>query len=465
MTKNSFKQLGLGKPWLDNLDHLGYVEMTPIQADALPLMLQGRDVMAQAATGTGKTAAFGLAIVSRLRPAGRLPTTLVLCPTRELAAQVAGELRRLARPLANTNVLTLTGGTSVRQQRDSLNHGADIIVGTPGRILDHLERENLVLSALTTLVLDEADRLLDMGFLEDVAKIIEHTPDTRQTLLFSATTADGVRDLSQRFQKDATFIIATSDTAPTTITQRLYELGEVDRIDALRRLLASYQPTSAVIFCNQRDTVDNIAQILGRAGHSIKALHGGLEQYERDEVLLQLRLASLRLLVATNVAARGLDIDELDMVINFELPRDPKEFVHRVGRTGRAGEEGLAISLLGPTDTAKLEKIDAIDPAAFSLSGAERRSINDLPLSQENPLLPPCKTLRILGGKKDKLRPGDIVGALTGELGIDNEAIGQISIGARRAYVAIDQSQADKALRRINQGQIKGRRFRAQMVR
>lgn len=465
MTNHSFKQLGLSQPWLENLDRLGYIQMTPIQADALPIMLQGKDVLAQAATGTGKTAAFGLALLSRATPAGRLPTALVLCPTRELAAQVAGELRRLARPLPNTNIQTLTGGSSLRQQRHSLKYGADVIVGTPGRLLDHLERETLDLSAINTLVLDEADRLLDMGFLHDVATIIEHTPQLRQTLLFSATTSEEVRDLGRRFQKDAAFLVAATDEVPLNITQLLYELGNTDRIDALRRLLAYYQPESAVIFCNQRDGVDNVTKMLRRAGHSVKALHGGMEQHQRDEVLLQFRLASLRLLVATNVAARGLDIDELDMVINYELPRDAKEFIHRVGRTGRAGEQGLAISLIGSTDTTEIEKINDITPASPSLASAERRPIKDLPLPGETPLLPPCKVLRILGGRKDKLRPGDIVGALTGELGIDNDAIGQIHIRARSAYVAIDQSQADRALKRINTGQIKGRRFRTQMIR
>ncbi|MBA2664517.1 MAG: ATP-dependent RNA helicase DbpA [Bradymonadaceae bacterium] len=458
MTENSFEKLGLSQPWLDNLDALGFVEMTPIQAQALPVMLGGSDVIGQAATGTGKTAAFGLALLVRIVPASAYAGALVLCPTRELAAQVAEEIRKLARPLPNTNVVTLTGGTAFSRQSDSLKRGADVVVGTPGRVLDHVRRGTLELSRVKTLVLDEADRMLDMGFVDDVSAIIEATPAWRQTLLFSATISEGVRALSERFQRQAEFIAVSQDEASPDITQVIYDIGRLDRTAALRRVLAHYQPASAVIFCNERETVDKVAGALERAGYSVNALHGGMEQHERDNVLLMFSNASLRLLVATNVAARGLDIEELDAVINYELPRDTKEFVHRVGRTGRAGLKGVAISLTGGPEARKRESIGEL------LEGIEPRPIEQLPNVAEAPLPAAMKTIVIQGGRRDKLRPGDIVGALTGDLGVNNDAIGRIIVGDRFTHVAIEHTVADQTAAKLKAGKIKGRSFRAYIL-
>lgn len=471
MSQNSFSHLGLSPAWLENLNQLGYTEMTPIQAQALPTMLEGRDVIGQASTGTGKTAAFGLALLSRIplasTPANLLPGALVLCPTRELAAQIADEIRRLARPIPNTNVVTLTGGTSFSRQRESLKHGIDIIVGTPGRVLDHLQRGTLDLSAVQTLVLDEADRMLEMGFIDDVETIITHAtlPD-RQTLLFSATVGDEIRQLSTLFQHQAAFISVANDTVAPDITQILYDIGPVStkddptidpiaaRIAALRHVLAYHKPASAVIFANERDTVDAITADLTRAGHAVRALHGGMEQPDRDNTLLMFANASIRLLVATNVAARGLDIDELDAVINFELPRDTKEFVHRVGRTGRAGEQGLAITLIASHETRKLKNF------ADFLDGLDPTPLARVPHPTESPEHAATKTVVIQGGRKDKLRPGDIVGALTKDLGIDNANIGKITITDRFTYVALASPIAGAAVVKIRNGKIKGRTFR-----
>ena len=458
MTQNSFAKLDFSTAWLDNLDHLGYVEMTAIQARALPLMLAGKDVVGKANTGTGKTAAFGLALLSKIEPASELPGALVLCPTRELAAQVAEEIRRLARPVANTNVITVTGGASLDRQRRSLEHGVDVVVGTPGRLLDHLRRESLDLSNVETLVFDEADRMLDMGFFDDVAAIAEATPKQRQTLLFSATANDAVRELGERFQDDATLISVADVESTPDITQILYELGDADPMEALQRVLAHHDLDSAVIFCNQRDTTDMVADTLRKAGYSVDSLHGGMEQRDRDDVLLQFGNGSLRFLVATNVAARGIDIDEIDGVINYELPRDPKEFIHRVGRTGRAGETGLAISLVGRYGHNKIDRIGGI------LEDVVPTSIETLPAAQATPRPAPMKTVVIRGGRKNKLRAGDIVGALTGELNIDNDTIGLITIGERVAFVAMERSVAELACERIDAGKIKGRRFRAHML-
>lgn len=458
MSKKSFEELGLSPSWLENLDRLGYVEMTAIQARALPVMLEGKDVIGQASTGTGKTAAFGLALLQKIEPAGEIPGALVLCPTRELAAQVAAEIRRLARPLANTNVVTITGGASSSRQRESLRHGVDIVVGTPGRVLDHIRREKLDLSGVQTLVLDEADRMLDMGFIDDVTAIAEATPQGRQTILMSATATEGVRGLSEDFQNDATFISVADAGADPDITQILYDIEKSDRIDALLRVLAYHQPESAVIFCNQRNTTEEVARRLQRSGYSVANLHGGMEQRDRDDTLLMFANGSLRLLVSTNVAARGIDIEELDAVINYELPRDPKEFVHRVGRTGRAGERGVAIGLIGGYDKPKIDKIGPL------LADVPLRPIEKLPNHSGDPQPPPMKTVVIKGGRKDKLRAGDIVGALTGELEIDGDAIGDITIGDRVAHVAIEYPIADTALERILAGRIKGRTFKAYML-
>ena len=461
MTHHTFSSLGLSQAWLENLDQLGYTTMTPIQAEALPLMLEGRDVIGEASTGTGKTAAFALTLLAKIEPASDLPGALVLCPTRELAAQVAAEIRRLARPLPHTNVETITGGSPINRQIVSLEHGVDVIVATPGRLLDHLRRETVDLSKVETLVFDECDRMLDMGFVDDVAEIAEATPQKRQTLLMSATASQEVRVLGRRFQTDAAFISVLEDEPDPDITQHLFKIGDTERIQALRFVLASHKPDSAVIFCNQRDTTDHVADVLQQAGYSASSLHGGYEQRDRDDILERFANGSLRLLVATNVAARGIDIDEIDAVINYELPRDPNEYIHRIGRTGRAGEKGCAISLCGAYAEAKLDKINGVDDV---LQGVPRRHIDEISGAQETPRPPKNKTIVILGGRKQKLRPGDIVGALTGELGIDGDAIGLITVADRTTHVAIERSVAERAHAEINAGKIKGRRFQARLL-
>ncbi len=456
MSDKSFANLNLEATWLENLDQLGYLQMTPIQADALPHMLEGKDVIGQASTGTGKTAAFGLALLSKIEPAGQVPGALVLCPTRELATQVAEEIRRLARPLPNTNVVVLTGGTSVSRQRTSLAHGADVVVGTPGRVLDHLRRKSLDVSGVRTLVLDEADRMLDMGFLEDVQTVAELVAPERQTHLFSATMSEDVERLSQTFQRDPVWVEADSETPD--ITQILYDLQGIDRFDALERVLSYHSLESAVIFCNERDTVDACRAVLKHAGYSVEGLHGGMEQRDREAVLRLFSNQSVRFLVATNVAARGIDIQELGAVINFEMPRDITEFVHRVGRTGRAGESGLAISLLGRSDARKVEALPEL------LGGIEPRMASKLPSASTSPEPAKMRTLMLFAGKRDKLRPGDVVGAFTGDFGLDVDALGKITIEDRASYVAVASEVAEAALVKLRKGQIKGKNIKGQLV-
>ncbi len=453
----AFSSLSLAPAWLENLAQLGYHEMTPIQALALPAMLEGRDVLGQAATGTGKTAAFGLALLSRVTPRGDRPGALVLCPTRELAAQVADELRRLARPLPHTRVLTLSGGSSVQRERASLEHGVDVIVGTPGRVHDHLHRERLDLSGIRTLVLDEADRMLEMGFIDTVTAIASAVPADHQTLLFSATFPEAVRTLSTTYQRDALHVQIAAEDVTARITQVLYDVGRSERIPALVRILGHHGPASAIVFCNHRETCEEVAEGLTRAGFAAVALHGGMEQHDRNTVLLLLRNGSLRIVVATDVAARGLDIDDLGAIVNFDLPREPDVFVHRIGRTARAGRSGLSISMTHPSDGRILDDLRQGPLAGIGVSPIP-------PAEVQQPPPPAMITIAIQGGRHDRLRPGDIVGALTTAVGLAATDIGQITVTDRISFVAVAASVADRALDGLAAGRIKNKRFRTYRV-
>lgn len=453
----AFSTLSLAPAWLENLKQLGYVEMTPIQALALPAMLEARDVLGQAATGTGKTAAFGLALLARITPRSHRPGALVLCPTRELAAQVAEELRRLARPLPHTRVLTLSGGTSVQRERASLEHGVDVIVGTPGRVHDHLVRDRLDLSGIRTLVLDEADRMLEMGFVETVSAIARAVPAEHQTLLFSATFPDAVRALSTTYQRDALHVVVPGEDVTARITQVLYGVERTERVPALIRILGHHRPESAIVFCNHRETCDEVADALAKSGFAAVALHGGMEQHDRNTVLLLLRNGSLRVVVATDVAARGLDIDDLGAIINYDLPREPDVFVHRIGRTARAGRSGLAISLAHPSDGRILDDLRQGPLAGVAMSRIPSAEV-------QLPPRPAMITIAIQGGRHDRLRPGDIVGALTTGVGIAGTDIGQITVNDRISFVAVAESVANRALDGLAAGRIKNKRFRAYRV-
>jgi ATP-independent RNA helicase DbpA len=459
VTDTDFSTLGLGDAWLENLDNLEYTQMTPIQAQALPLLLSGRDVLGHASTGTGKTAAFGLGLLQQITPESDRPGALVLCPTRELADQVAEELRRLAWALPNTNIVTICGGRPFGRQKKSLVHGVDVVVGTPGRVLDHLQKETLDLSDVQTLVLDEADRMLDMGFLDDVAEIIAYAPADRQTIMMSATVPDEVREVSNRFQSDAEFVSVVSEEESPDIDQLVYDIGDLERVEALQRVLGHHRPESAIIFCNQRATCNDVVVALRDAGHSAQSMHGGLDQRDRDGVLEMFGNGSLRLMVATNVAARGIDIEALDAVINYELPRDTNAYVHRIGRTARAGGEGVAISLV---DGARDRDLEAFDE---ELAGKELLHAGELDAEPDAPEPAVMKTIAIKGGRRDKLRPGDIVGAFTGDMGLPGDCIGNITIRDRISFVAVDRRFAQAALDGIDRHQIKGRDFGAFFLR
>ncbi|MGE4534935.1 ATP-dependent RNA helicase DbpA [Halomonas sp.] len=457
----AFATLPLATSLLDNLDSLGFTAMTPIQAESLPPILAGRDVIARARTGSGKTAAFGLGLLSRLDLASFRVQGLVLCPTRELAGQVAGELRRLARTLPNVKVLTLCGGAPFGPQLASLAHGAHLVVGTPGRIEEHLRKGSLVLDGLATLVLDEADRMLDMGFQASLEAIVAETPASRQTLLFSATFSDAVRPVAAALMRDPVGVEAAESHDPGSIHERVYRVNDGDeaRLEALCRLLLHLRPASSVVFCNTKRETDEVAQALDAAGFSALALHGDLEQADRDRLLVLFANRSASILVATDVAARGLDIAELDAVFNYHIARELEVHVHRVGRTGRAGSAGIACTLVGEGEEYRLARLNA-----FRGEPLEEAALPPRAVLAGDPLVPPMATLQLGAGKKQKVRPGDILGALTGEAGLAGDQVGRIKVLANSAYVAVRREVADRALARLLDGRIKGRRVRVRRV-
>ena len=434
--------------------------MTPIQAQSLPAILKGKDLLAQAKTGSGKTAAFGIGLLHKLDARNYQTQALILCPTRELADQVSKEVRRLARAIPNTKILTLCGGNPMAPQLASLEHHPHIVTGTPGRILKHLEKGSLKLDGLKTLVLDEADRMLDMGFHEDIMRIIDMMPRQRQTLLFSATYPDEIKDISRAIQNDPLDIRVEALHDDKIIKQVFYEIQKGERTKTLISLLQHYRPESSVVFCNRKQQCQELADALWQQGFHVLALHGDLEQKERDQVLVQFSNKSSSILVATDVAARGLDIKDLQAVFNFEISPDPEIYIHRIGRTGRAGNEGLAISLFMASEKRKVKAIEEFQNSTVRIANP-----SSLKPRENFKLSPPMVTLCINGGRKDKVRAGDILGALTANTNLPGKQIGKIDISDNSAYVAVERPVAKQALKILSEGKIKGRKFRVRKLR
>jgi ATP-independent RNA helicase DbpA len=434
--------------------------MTPIQAQSLPKILSGKDLLAQAKTGSGKTVAFGIGILHNFDAQLYQTQALVICPTRELADQVSKELRRLARVTPNTNILTLCGGKPLGPQLASLERNPHIVVGTPGRLLKHLEKGTLNLDRLKTLVLDEADRMLDMGFLEDIMRVIDNTPKQKQTLLFSATYPDEIQRISEKIQNNPIEVRVESLHKDTKIKQVFYEIEKGERTKVLMALLEHYHPESSLIFCNRKQQCQELADDLWKQGFHARALHGDLDQKDRDQVLVQAMNKSTSILVATDVAARGLDIKNLDAVIVFEISPDPEVHIHRIGRTGRAESSGLALSLFMASETKKVIAIE---------------DYQDNPVTIEKPtslkkrdnfkLSPPMVSLYINGGRKEKVRAGDILGALTANTSLPGKQIGKIDIFDHFSYVAVERSIAKQAFSILTEGKIKGRKFKVRKLR
>ncbi len=458
-TPTAFSTLPLSPAMLENLQQLGYSAMTPIQAASLPIALLGKDLIAQAQTGSGKTAAFDLVLLSNLNPRRFAVQSLVLCPTRELADQVTVELRRLARAQDNIKIVTLCGGVPLRMQSASLEHGAHIVVGTPGRIMDHLQRGTLDLAALNTLVLDEADRMLDMGFFDDIATVAKQCPKERQTLLFSATYPEGIAKIATQFLRDPQQVKVEAKQSAPKIEQRFYEVTRASRLQAVAQLLLHFRPISTLAFCNTKQRCKELVTLLQDQGISALALYGELEQRERDQVLAQFANRSCSVLVATDVASRGLDITQLEAVINVDISPDPEVHVHRIGRTGRAGESGLALSLASVDEMGAVGRIEQ-----YQTQPSVWHPVDELKPASKEPLLPPMTTLQILGGRKEKIRPGDVLGALTGEAGYTREQIGKINVTEFCTFVAVERSIAGEAVARLNAGKVKGKSVKARLV-
>ena len=464
-----FPALSLAPELLSTIEELGFSTPTAVQSEAIPVLLAGRDIIAQSRTGSGKTLAFALPILERLAMEPRELQAMVLCPTRELSAQVAREFRKLGRRLPGLSVLVVAGGEPVRGQKTSLARGIHVLVGTPGRVLDLLRRRALKVHRVRTVVLDEADRMLSMGFRPDMESILKALPSPRQTMLFSATFPEAIDELSQRHQVSPVRIEGDAEPLPTEIRQIVYAVEEEQKLELLRSVLSRYAARSAIVFANFKATVAKLEAELLASGISAEAIHGDLEQFDRDRVMAKFRNASTRILVATDVAARGIDLQELDLVVNFELPKEPAQYVHRIGRTGRAGNAGLAVSFCTSNDRMKLDAIEQFTEVRLERVTSEPRrgSVRHDAEPAKAPVAQQAEmdTLGISGGRKDKLRPADILGALTGESGgLLGANIGKIEIHDRITYVAVSREVSQSALRSLNEGRIKGRKFKVTLV-
>lgn len=464
---SGFDSLGLSPDLVAVTRELGYREMTPIQAQAIPLLLEGKDVIGQAMTGSGKTAAFSLPLLQGIDLSHRALQALVLVPTRELCNQVAREIRRLGTKHPGLQVLVVSGGQPARTQKLALEAGAHVVVGTPGRVLDLQGRGSLRPEEIRFVVLDEADRMLDMGFAEEMNRILEALPRRRQTALFSATFPDGIEEVSRQHQRDATRItidVVRDDAAD--IRQLAVLVEEENKLSALAGELARRKPEATLIFCSTKARVGQLAKTLAAAGASVDCLHGDLEQVDRECVMAMFRNQSVRVLVATDVAARGLDVETLDLVVNYDLPGEPDVYVHRIGRTGRAGKTGVAISFVTERGEYKLSTIEHRTGTPLERSPMEagdEASLQDFVRSGAGEAT--MATIQIEGGRKDKVRPGDILGALTGDAGgLQGKDVGKIEILDRRAFVAVAKACGRRAVQNLNRGRIKGRRFRASLV-
>lgn len=459
----NFSSLSLSTDLLQVISELGFNQLTPIQAKSIPLLLEGKDLIGQSKTGSGKTAAFALPLLQKIKLEQKKIQALILCPTRELCTQVAREIRKFGRRCAGLQVIVLCGGESFTLQKAALAKGVHIVVGTPGRVLDHIGKTTLNLNQISLLVLDEADRMLEMGFKTDMDKILKELPTKRQTVFFSATFPQTIEAMSKAYQNHPHKIVIEEEQASkSTIKEQFYEVPSNEKSKAVLFLLHQHNPESALIFCNQKSTVDELTRALVKAGVSASCIHGDLEQNARDKEMAKFRNQSTRVLVGSDVAARGIDIEKLDMVLNFDLPKNPETYLHRIGRTGRAGEKGLALSLVTEQEAARLQNVEE-----YKKQTAQRQFIDIPRIKEQNFQFQKSKmqTIYISGGRKDKIRAGDILGALTGELGkLPGSEIGKIEIHDNFSYVAISKSLISSAVERLNNGKIKGRKLRVGKV-
>jgi ATP-dependent RNA helicase DeaD len=520
-----FEDLELKPQLLRGIKQMGFETASPIQAQAIPVALTGRDLVGQAQTGTGKTAAFGIPVLETVDPDVKKVQALILCPTRELAIQVSDELRKLSKFMHGVKILPVYGGQDITRQIRALK-GVQIVVGTPGRVMDHMRRHTLKFEDLRIIALDEADEMLNMGFREDIETILEKMPEDRQTLLFSATMPKPIMDITRNYQKDAQVIkIIKKELTVKNIEQYYFEVRKKEKKDVLCRLVEVYDPKLAVVFCNTKKMTDEVAAYLKENGYHAEALHGDLSQAQRDRVMNGFRNGSVSILVATDVAARGIDVDDVDLVFNYDLPQDNEYYVHRIGRTGRAGRQGIALSFVSGKDFYRLRDIgryaktkikqkrvpsttNVMESKAKKLFDKIERSINEEDLSRHIRMIEEMADAKdyssmqvaaamlkeMIGdnqvkkeerkmnventgakekgmarlflniGKKQKVRPGDILGAIAGETEISGDQVGAIDMFDKFSFVEVPSHIAPDVLKSMEQVKIKGKKIRVELA-
>lgn len=447
--KNSFLNFKLSKELIENINSLGFTNPTTVQKKSLEVILDKKDVIVQAKTGSGKTVAFSIPIALKVKSKDYFISSLILVPTRELADQVALQIRKLIRYKANIKVLTLCGGVPFKPQVASLKHSSHIVVATPGRLLKHINDENIKLDRVDYLVLDEADKMLEMGFYDDVIKIIETLPKDRQTLLFSATFEEDIKKLGSNILKNEVFIKVEEER--NKILQKFYEVNQEEKTALIPSLISSNKASSVLIFCNMKIKCEQVADDLYDLGLDVLTLHSDMEQKQRDETLVLFSNKSYPILIATDVASRGLHIDDVELVINYDLAKDEKVHTHRIGRTARAGKGGVAISLFTSNDEDKLEDIKSLEDEI--IFDDVKTLQDDLSFEIDSDF----RTIYIDAGKKQKVRAGDIIGAFTAAIGLNKEDIGKIDILNFCSYVAVKKEVLQKTLEGLKTNKIKGK--------
>ena len=511
-----FEDLDLNPQILRAIKEMGFEEATPIQAQSIPAVMSGRDVIGQAQTGTGKTASFGIPLLHKVDPKLKKTQALILCPTRELAIQVSNELHNLAKYMHGIKILPIYGGQEIGKQIRSLKGGVQIIVGTPGRVMDHLRRKTIRCDFIHTIILDEADEMLNMGFREDIEEVLKYLPEDRQTVLFSATMPKEIMEITKQYQKDAlTIKVVKKELTVKNIEQYYYDVRRKDKLDILTRLLDVYDPKLSLVFCNTKHMVDELANELQNRGYFAEGLHGDMKQQQRDRVMNGFRNGRTEILVATDVAARGIDVDDVDAVFNYDLPQDDEYYVHRIGRTGRAGKNGKAFTFITGREFYKLKDIQRY--CRTKIIAKQVPSLNDVAnvkadkifekvagMIDEDNLKPYIRMIEeklekedyttldlaaaflrmALGdedksvevddfgdtgaedgmvrlfiniGKNQKARPGDILGAIAGETGIAGSLIGTIDMYDKYTFVEVPKEYARDVLNAMSHARIKGR--------
>ena len=520
MDLTKFEELQLNPSILRAVEEMGFEQMSPIQANAIPIILEGKDVIGQAQTGTGKTAAFGIPLLQKINPKEKHLQAIVLCPTRELAIQVAEEIRKLGSFMHAIKILPVYGGQEISKQIRSLKSGVQIMIGTPGRVMDHMRRKTVKFDNVNMVILDEADEMLNMGFREDIETILSQVPEERQTVLFSATMPQPILEIARTYQKDAHQIrVVKKELTVPKIEQFYYEVTQKNKEDVLSRLLDMYNPKLSLVFCNTKKMVDELTSALQGRGYFAEGLHGDLKQQQRDRVMHSFRNGKTEILVATDVAARGIDVDDVEAVFNYDIPQDDEYYVHRIGRTGRAGREGRAFTLVAGREIYKLKdimrycntkiKVQPIpsmnDVAAVKadkvldklkaiiqnedltkmvelieekLNEEDYTSIDiaaaflKMAMGDDGSKVEEVKTNDNFGdtgaedgmvrlfvnlGKNQKIRPGDILGAIAGETGMPGKLIGSIDMYDKYTFVEVPREYASAVIKVMGSAKIKGK--------